>query len=253
MPDDHFGEDVAAHYDETLGEMAEPAAVARTVAFLAEEARGGPALEFGVGTGRIALPLSAAGVDVHGIDLSTAMLARLRAKPSAQRVGVTQGDFATARAGRLFTLAYLVFNTIGNLTTQEQQVDCFGNAAAHLEPGGRFVIEVGVPQLQRLPPGETHRVFAATPTHFGVDEYDLVEQGLVSHHYHREGEAWRYEAVPLRYVWPAELDLMARLAGLRRVARYADWDRTPFTADSTKHVSVWEKAPSMVSPEAGAV
>jgi len=241
VPQDHFGDEVAAHYDETLGEMADSATVERTVAFLVEEARGGAALEFGIGTGRIALPLSARGVEVAGIDLSEAMLARLRAKPGAERIAVTQGDFASARMGRSFRLAYLVFNTIGNLTSQDEQVACFENAAAHLEPGGRFVIEVGVPQLQRLPAGETHRPFASTPTHLGVDEYDLVEQGLISHHYYRAGDGWRYEATPLRFVWPAELDLMARIAGLRRHARYADWDRSPFTADSAKHVSVWAK------------
>ena len=179
-------------------------------------------------------------VEVQGIDLSSAMLARLRAKAGAQDIPTVQGDFATTRLGRTFRLAYLVFNTIGNLTTQDEQVACFQNAADHLEPGGRFVIEVGVPQLQRLPPGETHRPFAVSPTHLGLDEYDLVEQSLVSHHYYLDGDRVRYEFTPLRYTWPAELDLMARLAGLRRRARYADWDRSPFTATSTKHVSVWE-------------
>ena len=181
---------------------------------------------------------------MHGIDLSEAMLARLRAKPGSERIHAVQGDFATTKLDREFRLAYLVFNTIGNLTTQDGQVACFQNAADHLEPGGRFVIEVGVPQLQRLAVGETHRVFAATPTHVGVDEYDLVEQSLVSHHYYRDGDRLRYEFTPLRYVWPAELDLMARLAGLRRHARYADWDGSPFTATSAKHVSVWEKPPA---------
>src|ERR671930_1753567 len=159
MPEDHFGEHVAERYDERYADLAGPAVVDPIVDFLADLARGGAALEFGVGTGRIALPLSRRGVRVHGIDLSEAMLARLRAKPGAERIGVTVGDFATTTVGRTFSLAYLVFNTIGNLTTQDEQVACFQNAAAHLEPGGCFVIEVGVPALQRLPPGETVRAF----------------------------------------------------------------------------------------------
>src|SRR4051794_37397768 len=188
MPVDHFGEHVAARYDETLEDMGEPATIDRTVAFLADEARGGAALEFGVGTGRIALPLSTRGVEVHGIDLSDAMIARLRAKPGAERITVTEGDFAGTKLGRTFRLAYLVFNTINNLTTQDAQVDCFQNAADHLEPGGRFVIEVGVPQLQRLPVGERFVPFAVGARHLGFDEYDLVDQGLVSHHYSIDGD-----------------------------------------------------------------
>ena len=241
VPTDHFGEDVAAHYDETLEEMGETATVARTAQFLADEARGGAALEFGIGTGRIALPLGERGVEVHGIDLSESMLARLHAKPGAQGIHTVQGDFATTKIDRRFRLAYLVFNTINNLTSQDDQVACFQNAADHLEPGGRFVIEVGVPQLQRLPVGERFVPFAVTARHLGFDEYDLVEQGLVSHHYSIDGDRASVRPIPFRYVWPAELDLMARLAGLRRQARYADWDRSPFTATSPKHVSVWEK------------
>jgi len=245
VPFDHFGDEVAARYDDSLGEMGEAATVERTVAFLAEEARGGAALEFGVGTGRIALPLSARGVDVAGIDLSAAMLAQLQAKPGAERIALTQGDFATAQAGRSFRpayrLAYVVYNTIGNLTSQDAQVACFQNAADHLEPGGRFVIEVGVPQLQRLPPGETFQPFDVSPTHLGFDEFDLVSQGLVSHHYTFDGDRVDVRSIPFRYVWPAELDLMARLAGLRPHARFADWDRAPFSASSSKHVSVWAK------------
>jgi len=241
VPEDYFGEDVAARYDDSIGERGDPATIAQTVGFLAEQAGGGAALEFGIGTGRIALPLSERGVEVYGIDLSPAMLARLRGKPGAERIAVTEGDFATAQAGRTFRLAYLVFNTIGNLTTQDEQVACFRNAAAHLEPGGRFVIEVEVPQLQRLPPGERFVPFSVTSTHLGVDEYDLVEQGLISHHYSIEGDRVDVRAIPFRYVWPAELDLMARLAGLTLRERFADWDRTPFTATSVKHVSVWER------------
>jgi SAM-dependent methyltransferase len=242
MPQDHFGEQVAARYDESSAEMFEPAAVDPVVDFLADLAGQGAALELGIGTGRIALPLAERGIRVHGIDLSEAMVARLRAKPGAERIGVTVGDFATTRVDGRFSVAYLVFNTIGNLTTQDEQVACFQNAAAHLQPGGCFVIEVGVPQLQRLPPGETVRAFALTPTHLGFDEYDVVSQGLISHHYQIEDGKWDVGSLPQRYVWPAELDLMARLAGMRLRERWGGWKREPFTSDSAKHVSVWEKA-----------
>jgi SAM-dependent methyltransferase len=242
MPQDHFGEPVAARYDESSADMFDPAVVDPVVDFLADLAGQGAALELGIGTGRIALPLARRGIRVHGIDLSEAMVARLRAKPGADRIGVTVGDFATTRVDGRFSVAYLVFNTIGNLTTQDEQVACFQNAAAHLEPGGCFVIEVGVPQLQRLPPGETVRAFALTPTHLGFDEYDVVTQGLISHHYELEDGRWDVGSLPQRYVWPAELDLMARLAGMRLRGRWGGWKREPFTGDSTKHVSVWEKA-----------
>jgi SAM-dependent methyltransferase len=243
MAEDHFGERVAARYDESSAEMFDPAVVDPAVDFLAGLAGDGAALELGIGTGRIALPLARRGVPVHGIDLSEAMVARLRAKPGAERIGVTVGDFATTTVDGSFSVAYLVFNTIGNLTTQDEQVACFQNAAAHLEPGGCFVIEVGVPQLQRLPPGETVRAFALTPTHLGFDEYDLVSQGLVSHHYRVVDGRLELDSLPLRYVWPSELDLMARLAGMRLRERWGGWRREPFTGESTKHVSVWEKPP----------
>jgi hypothetical protein len=242
MPEDHFGEPVAARYDELSADLFEPAVVDPVVDFLADLAGQGAALELGIGTGRIALPLAGRGIRVHGIDLSEAMVARLRAKPGAERIGVTIGDFATTRVEGRFSVAYLVFNTIGNLTTQDEQVACFQNAAAHLQPEGCFVIEVGVPQLQRLPPGETVRAFALTPTHLGFDEYDVVTQGLISHHYELEDGRWDVGSLPQRYVWPAELDLMARLAGMRLRGRWGGWKREPFTGDSTKHVSVWEKA-----------
>jgi SAM-dependent methyltransferase len=248
MPEDHFGERVAARYDESSAEMFAPAVVDPVVDFLAGLAGDGAALELGIGTGRIALPLARRGVPVHGIDLSEAMVARLRAKPGSTRIGVTIGDFATTTVDRRFSLAYLVFNTIGNLTTQDEQVACFQNAAAHLEPGGCFVIEVGVPQLQRLPPGETVRAFALSDTHLGFDEYDVVSQGLVSHHYTVVDGRLELDSVPFRYVWPSELDLMARLAGMRLRERWGGWRREPFTSESTKHVSVWEKpAPAAYS------
>ncbi|ONI86576.1 SAM-dependent methyltransferase [Actinosynnema sp. ALI-1.44] len=233
----HFGEAVAKDYDTDC----EPMPVQPVVDFLKGLAGDGSALELGIGTGRIALPLSRAGVAVHGIDLSEEMLDRLRAKPGAERIGVTVGDFATAKAPGPFRLAYLVFNTIMNLTTQDDQVACFANVAEHLEPGGFFVIEVQVPDLQRLPAGETVRPFAVTPERLGFDEYDIATQGLISHHYRIVDGAARTVSMPFRYVWPAELDLMARMAGMRLHERVTDWDRGPFTSDSGKHVSVWQK------------
>jgi len=241
---DYFGPDVAARYDESVGEMFEPAEVEAAVDFLAALAAGGAALELGIGTGRIALPLAARGVRVHGIDLSEAMVGQLRAKPGGDEIGVTIGDFATTRVDGVFSLAYLVFNTIGNLTSQDDQVACFQNVAAHLEPGGCFVIEVGVPRLQRLVPGERFVPFSVTPTHVGIDEYDVATQGLISHHYVLRDGSWDLRSIPFRYVWPAELDLMARLAGMTLRERWADWKREPFTGESDKHVSVWQKSPT---------
>lgn len=238
---DHFGEDVAAEYDSDETGMFSPAVLGPAVEFLAELAGADAALELGIGTGRVALPLSARGVPVHGIDLSEAMLARLRAKPGSERIGVTAGDFARARAPGEFGLVYLVFNTITNLTTQDEQVDCFRNAARHLAPGGHFVIEVGVPALQKLPFGETHVPFDLGADHVGIDEYDVVDQGLISHHFWKRDGRWHLDSMPFRYVWPAELDLMARLAGMRLVQRWADWERSPFTSTSGEHVSVWRK------------
>jgi SAM-dependent methyltransferase len=242
MPEDHFGEEVAAGYDDPSDELFQPAAIEPVVDFLAALAGDGAAIELGIGTGRIALPLAERGVEVHGIDLSSAMVARLRAKPGGDRIPVAIGDFATARSEGAFSLAYLVFNTINNLTTQDAQVACFENVAAHLEPGGHFVIEVGVPQLQRLPPGETVRPFSLTPTHLGFDEFDVANQGLISHHYEFDDGVWRSQSVPFRYVWPSELDLMARLADMALVERWGGWRREPFTSDSTSHVSVWRRS-----------
>jgi SAM-dependent methyltransferase len=244
MPEDHFGEHVAEQYDESSADMFEPAIVDPVVDFLADLAGHGAALELGIGTGRIALPLARRGIRVHGIDLSAAMVARLRAKPGAEQIGVTIGDFATTTVEGRFSVAYLVFNTINNLTTQDEQVACFQNVAAHLEPGGCFVIEVGVPALQRLPPGETVRAFTLTPTHLGFDEYDVVSQGLISHHYSIFDGKLEVVSMPFRYVWPSELDLMARLAGMTLRERWSGWKREPFTSDSRKHVSVWEKTGS---------
>jgi SAM-dependent methyltransferase len=236
VTEDYFGEEVAAEYDDG-GPMFSAEVIGPTVDFLAELAGDGSALELGIGTGRVAIPLARRGVRVHGIDLSEAMLARLREKQGAEDIGTTIGDFATTRVDGTFRLAYLVFNTIMNVTTQDAQVACFENAARHLERGGYFVIEVMVPDLRRLPPGERYVPFSVSETHVGVDEYDVANQGLISHHYTN-----RLDSMPFRYVWPAELDLMALIAGLTLRERWADWDRSPFTSESRSHVSVWEGA-----------
>ena len=239
--DGYFDERVAARYDESSAEMFSAEAIDPTVDFLAALAGDGPALEFAVGTGRIALPLSRRGVAVHGIDMSKAMVARMRAKPGGEDIGVTIGDFSTTTVDGPFSLVYLVFNTISNLTTQAAQVACFRNAAAHLQPGGCFVIEVGVPSLRLLPPGETIHAFTVTENRWGFDEYDIANQRMTSHHFEIvDGRAERF-AVPFRYAFPAEYDLMAELAGMRLRERWAGWDREPFRSESRSHVSVWEK------------
>jgi len=237
----YFDERVAARYDESAAEMFDAGIVGPAIDFLAEIAGGGRALELGIGTGRIAIPLAQRGVPVHGIDLSEAMVARLRAKPGGEDIGVTIGDFATTEVEGLFSVAYLVFSTIMNLTTQAAQVECFRNVAAYLEPGGCFVIEVGVPGLQRLPPGETIRAFDVSETRWGFDEYDVKTQGLTSHHFEIVDGRVERLSIPFRYVWPSELDLMAQLAGMRLRERWAGWKREPFTSESRQHVSVWEQ------------
>jgi SAM-dependent methyltransferase len=240
VPEIHFDDRIAARYDAMSADMFEPSVLDPAVRFLADLAGDGAALELGIGTGRLALPLSARGIQVHGIDVSRPMVERLRAKRGADAVGVTIGDFATTRVDGSFRLVYLVFNTIMNLVTQDEQVACFRNAAAHLEPGGCFVIEVGVPGLQRLPPGETVRAFTVSPTRLGFDEYDVAAQILYSHHFWVEDGTLETFSAPYRYVWPSELDLMARLAGMTLRERWSDWHRSPFTSDSTSHVSVWQ-------------
>jgi SAM-dependent methyltransferase len=239
--DGYFDERIAARYDESSAEMFDPELVDPVVDILVELAAGGRALELGIGTGRIALPLAQRGVQVHGIDLSKAMVAKLRAKPGGEDIGVTIGDFATTRVDGSFSLVYLVFNTIMNLTTQAAQVACFRNAAAHLGPRGCFVIEVGVPGLQRLPPGETFQVFSASENYWGIDEYDVATQGLTSHHLDIVDGSLECFSAPYRYVWPSELDLMAELAGMTLRKRWGGWKREPFASDSRKHVSIWEK------------
>ena len=211
--DGYFDERTAATYDDDA-EISDPRVVDPDRRLPAHLVGPGRALELGIGTGRIALPLARRGVAVHGIEISKAMVARLRAKPGGADIGITIGDFATTSAGGTFSAIYLIFNTINNLTTQAAQVACFRNAAAHLEPGGCFVIEVGIPALQRLPPGETFVPFRVSETRWGIDEYDVAKQGLTSHHLRIvDGRAERF-SIPFRYVWPAELDLMAQLAGM---------------------------------------
>lgn len=243
MPADEgfFGERVASVYDELGAEMFDPAVVTPVVDLLAELAGDGRALEFGIGTGRIALPLAERGVRVDGIDSSEAMVSRLRAKPQSKDVQATIGDFSTTRVEGEFSLVYLVFNTIFNLVTQDAQVACFENAAAHLRRGGTFVIETGVPDLQRLPLGQTIIPFRADPEGLSFDVYDVVTQRFSSQHYYFSEDGVQAFPVELRYAWPAELDLMARLAGLALRDRWAGWQREPFTSLSRSHVSVYEK------------
>jgi SAM-dependent methyltransferase len=239
--DGYFGELVAARYDDVVDDMLDRAGIDIAVDFLAELAGSGRALELGIGTGRVAVPLARRGVPVSGIDMSKAMVARLHAKPDGTDIPVTIGDFATSRVDGTFSVAYLVFNTISNLTTQAAQVACFRNVAAHLAPGGCFVIEVGVPGLRRLPPGETLRAFHLSETRWGIDEYDVATQGLTSHHFEIVDGRLERLSIPFRYAWPAELDLMAELAGMGLRERWAGWKREPFTSESRMHVSVWEK------------
>ena len=244
MPQNTFDERVAPTYDADAADVVAAAVLDPTVAALAALAGDGAALELAIGTGRVALPLHRRGVEVHGIDISTHMVDELRRKPDAAAVPVTIGDMATTRLDRRFRLAYVVFNTITNLTTQDEQVRCFQNVADHLEPGGCFVVEVFVPELRRLPPGDTYRAFTVTPTHLGFDEYELVENICRSHHWFlREGGLEVFVSTH-RYVWPAELDLMARLAGLVLEARWGGWSGEPYTAESTNTVAVWRKCAS---------
>ncbi|MGW6707182.1 class I SAM-dependent DNA methyltransferase [Streptomyces sp. NPDC054956] len=233
----------AERYDAEETAMSSAAALGPTLDFLAELAGDGRALEFAIGTGRVGVPLRERGVPVVGIELSEHMAAVLRRKTDENTLPVTIGDMATTTVPGGFALVYLVYNTITNLLTQDEQVECFRNAARHLEPGGRFVIELGVPPLRFLPPGQVAVPFDVSEEHLGFDTFDLVQQILVSHHLTRDGEAggYRRDESRHRYAWPAELDLMARIAGLELERRHADWNGAPFTQDSPKHVSVWRK------------
>lgn len=242
IPDPHLTPAVAAVYDEAHADRFTDEAVQPTVDLLAALAGKGAAVEFAVGTGRVALPLSQTVTPVHGLDFSEAMLNELRNKDGAERVSLTVGDMTTTQVCGDASIVYLVFNTIGNLRTQQQQVDCFRNAAAHLAAGGRFVVETGVPELHRLPAGESIMPFDVSPHHLGFDEYiDRVNQISISHHYFIDGDRVRVSSPSFRYVWPSELDLMAQLAGMTLENRWADWLGTTFTGDSPSHVSVWRK------------
>lgn len=239
---DLWDQDLAERYDEGSAEMFDPAVLDPTVDFLARLAGDGPALELAIGTGRVAVALAARGVAVSGIELSAPMVAQLRRKVDEETMPVAIGDMATARVPGEFALVYLVFNTIGNLRTQPEQVACFRNAATHLRPGGRFLVEVLVPPLRRLPPGSVAVPFDVSEPHLGFDTFDLVTQQAQSHHYSRDDDGrYSYGVHNFRYVWPAELDLMAQLAGLELEQRVAGWDGSAFTADSQGHVSVWRK------------
>jgi SAM-dependent methyltransferase len=242
MTEDYFSGEIAERYDAHAAYMSTPDQVDPVVDVLADLAGDGRALEFASGTGRIALPLAARGVPVSGIDLSPDMTAQLRAKPGGEDLDIAVGDFTTTRVDGAFRVVYLVFNTVMNVTTQDGQVACFANAAAHLEPGGTFVVETMVPDLRRLPPGQRAVPFTTAPGRFAYDLYDCATQAMSSNYLtvHDDGTG-RQRSIPFRYVWPSELDLMARMAGMRLRDRWADWDRSPFTHDSTSHVSIWEQ------------
>ncbi|WP_405664560.1 class I SAM-dependent methyltransferase [Streptomyces sp. NBC_01166] len=245
MDADIWNTQVAQSYDESSAHMYTPEVLGPTVDFLERRAGRSAALEFAVGTGRVALPLSARGVGVAGIEKSGPMARELGRKRGGSDIAVTAGDMTTARAPGTFSLVYVVYNALTCLLSQSEQVACFRNAAEHLEPGGRFVAEVFIPELQRLPPGETARPIHVGERHVGFDTYDLVKQQVVSHHYSiADGRVSTFLS-PHRYVWPAELDLMAELAGLEPSERWADWTEAPFTASSRSHVSVWRKPPTV--------
>jgi SAM-dependent methyltransferase len=244
MPENRFIGDVARTYDADVATRFAPEVLDPAVDCLVELAGGGPVLEFAIGTGRVAVPLSDRGLEVVGIELSADMLSALRAKPGAVGIRAIEGDMAATRVEGDFSLVYLVFNTITNLTTQDEQVACFENAARHLRPGGRFVIENGVPALRRLPPGNPGVLFAVADDHVGIDDFIDRTHRQISHsrHFHRRDDGtFREFSAPFRYVWPSELDLMARIAGMALESRWAAWDRSPFTNDSSSHVSVWRR------------
>ena len=241
---DLWDEETAGRYDELSADMFAPDVLDPAVEFLARLAGRGPALELAIGTGRVAIPLAARGIPVSGIELSQPMVDQLRRKASADEVPVVTGSMATTAAPGSFSLVYVVWNSIGNLCTQEEQVQCFRNAARHLLPGGRFVVELWVPGIRRLPPGQAAVPFEVTDRHAGFDTYDLVTQRGRSHHYRRlDDGSLRYGFSNFRYIWPAECDLMARLAGLELEQRIADWHGAAFTSNSENHVSVWRKPP----------
>jgi SAM-dependent methyltransferase len=242
VPENRFVGEIARSYDQPGTGMFSDGVLEATVDCLVELAEGGTAMEFAIGTGRVAVPLAARGVPVVGIELSADMLAVLRAKPEASAITAVEGDMAATYIEGEFSLVYLVFNTITNLTSQDEQVACFENAARHLRPGGRFVIENGVPGLRRLPPGNPGVPFTVTEDYIGIDDFIDRTHKQISrsrHFYRTSDDSFREFTAPFRYVWPAELDLMARIAGMPLEHRWAWWDRSPFTGESGSHVSVW--------------
>jgi SAM-dependent methyltransferase len=242
VPQNQFVGPIAAGYDAASPEMYVPALLETTADFLAAEARGGRALEFGIGTGRVALPLNRRGVEVHGIDISADMIEQLRRKPGSEAIRTTVGDFAETVVAGEFSLVYVVYNSISNLLEQSEWVQAFRNAARHLGPGGRFVMELWVPDLRRFPPGAAALPFDVSAHHLGFDTLDIANQRGVSHHYFFHDDQVERLDGSFRYAWPAELDLMAELGAMRLRERWGDWDRSPFTSDSSKHISVWERA-----------
>ncbi len=239
---DVWDEETAERYDADSAEKFAPEVLDPTVDFLAKLAGSGSALEFAIGTGRIGIELAARGVPVTGIELSTPMVAQLRRKVDESALPVAVGDMATTRVPGEFSLVYLAWNSISNLRTQSEQVDCFRNAARHLSPGGRFVIELWVPAVRRMPPGQSAVPMSVDDGHLVIDTYDLATQRATSHHYRREADgSTHYGSGTFRYIWPPECDLMAQLAGLELENRFADWDGSPFTSDSESHVSIWRR------------
>ena len=239
---DTWNAKAASSYDTDEAGMFAPAVLNPMVDMLEQLAAGGRVLEFAVGTGRVAIPLAERGLQVSGIDFSAAMIDELYKKTTPEVIKSVVGDMSQTRLPGQFSLVYLVFNTISNLLTQEAQVDCFRNAAAHLQPGGRFVIELGVPDLRLLPPGQKAVVFGSQPGYLGVDTYDMANQYLISHHFRfDDGQPVELGRSKHRYAWPAELDLMAKLAGMSLEARYADWHGSPFTSESRAHISIYRK------------
>ncbi len=241
MQDDGFFDDeVAETYDEDHGGE-KASLIGKTVDCLIDLACNGGVLEFAVGTGRIAIPLAERGVRVKGIELSSAMVRKLREKETGTPMEVAIGDMTSTRISAEFSLVFLVFNTIDNLTTQQAQVACFQNAARHLASGGRFLVETLVPPIQKIPFGETRRAFASSDQHFGIDDFDISTQNYTSHHVWMKDGRHKHRSIPFRYAWPAELDLMANIAGLEPEYRWSDWDRSQFDRNSTRHISVWRK------------